>query len=53
MRCRDERLARLYRRSGIFDERYCEELPLPSMDVRYQHHLAQCEKLFSAQQQRS
>lgn len=38
-------------RSGIFDERYCEELPLPSMDVRYQHHLAQCEKLFSAQQQ--
>lgn len=36
-------------RSGIFDERYCANLSLPSMEQRYRQHLAQCEKLYHAQ----
>ncbi len=38
-------------RNGLFDERYCKALALPSMDERYQHHLKQCEKLYHAQKQ--
>ena len=35
---------------GIFDETLRSKLPLPSMDERYAHHLAQCEKYHTAQQ---
>lgn len=35
---------------GIFDEKLREALPLPSMDERYAHHLAQCGKYRMAQQ---
>lgn len=34
--------------SGIFDEIYLRETPLPDMETRYQHYLAQCDKLLHA-----
>ena len=37
--------------SGIFDEHYREALPLATMEARYQHHTAQCERYFNAQTQ--
>lgn len=37
-------------RKGIFDEKYCVNLALPSMEQRYQQHLMQCEQLYHAQQ---